>query len=133
MPTIIRKSFPVIFESRREILQTINWHIRSGVWCPPTDVYETDENFVVRMEIAGMREEDFEVAMNNTLLTISGVRPGSNERCAYHQMEIGFGRFDIAVEVPVAVNGDTSTAEYRDGFLTITLPKANPKQQEAES
>lgn len=133
MPTIIRKSFPVIYESRREILHTINWQVRSGVWCPPTDVYETEENFVVRIEIAGMREDDFEVAMENEVLLISGVRPGSSERCAYHQMEIGFGRFDIAVEVTVPVDIESSVAEYKDGFLMINLRKATPKDIREES
>ena len=133
MPTIIRKSFPVIFETRREILHTVNWQVRSGVWCPPTDVYETAENFVVRIEIAGMREEDFEVAMENEVLTISGVRPGSSERCAYHQMEIGFGRFDITVEIPMPVDIESSVAEYKDGFLMVSLHKSTPKDIKAGS
>jgi HSP20 family protein len=133
MPTIIRKSFPVLFETRREILHSVNWQVRSGVWCPPTDVYETGENFVVRIEIAGMREEDFDVAMENGVLTISGVRPGSSERCAYHQMEIGFGRFDITVEIPVPVEIESSVAEYKDGFLMINLCKATPKDIKVES
>ncbi len=133
MPTIIRKSFPVIFESRREILHTSNWQVRSGVWCPPTDVYETEENFVVRIEIAGMREEDFEVAMENGVLSISGVRPGMSERCAYHQMEIGFGRFDIAVEIIVPIDIESSVVEYKDGFLTVNLRKATPKDVRVES
>lgn len=133
MPTIIRKSFPVIFESRREILQTVNWQVRSGVWCPPTDVYETAENFVVRIEIAGMREEDFEVAIENRVLTVSGVRPGSSERCAYHQMEIGFGRFDIMVDIPVTIDIESSVAEYKDGFLMVNLHKSTPKEIKVES
>jgi len=133
MPMIIRKTFPVIFESRREILQSTNWQVRSSVWTPPTDVYETEESFVVRLEIAGMREEDFEVALADGLLTISGIRPDLNERRAYHQMEIWFGRFEIAIEVPVVVDRDTSVAEYKDGFLMVNLRKSTPKQIRVES
>lgn len=128
MPTIIRKSFPAIFETRREILHAINWRVRSSVWSPPTDVYETEEGFVVRLEIAGMREEDFEVAMEASLLTVSGVRPDINERRAFHQMEIWFGRFEIAIEIPVPIDVEASLAEYRDGFLMINLPRLDSKQ-----
>ena len=128
MPTVIRKSYPAIFESRREILYSINWHVRSSVWSPPTDVYETGDGFVVRIEIAGMREEDFEVALEDGGLTVSGVRPDTNERRAFHQMEIWFGRFEIAIEIPVPVDVEASVAEYRDGFLVITLPRPDTKQ-----
>lgn len=132
MPTIVRKSFPVILETRREILRTIPWHVRSNMWRPPTDVYETEENFVVRAEIAGMRDNDFQVALDNNILMISGSRPDLNERRAYHQMEIWFGKFEIAVEIPVLIDVDNSVAEYKDGFLMVNLPKAKPKQNMVE-
>lgn len=133
MPTIIRKSFPEIIESRREIQRSINWRVRSSVWTPPTDVYETEQKFIVRVELAGMREEDFEVALDEGLLTISGIRPDSNERRAYHQMEIWFGKFEVIIDVPVPVNIDASTAEYKDGFLVVMLHKASSQQIKVES
>ena len=130
MPTIIRKSIHPVIETRREILHAMRWHVRSNIWSPPTDVYETDENFVVKVEIAGMRDEDFDVAFENSVLTISGNRPDRNERRAYHQMEIRFGKFEIAVEIPVKVNIEKATAGYQDGFLVIMLPKVNSSQDE---
>jgi HSP20 family protein len=132
MPAIVRKSFPNIVESRREILQTISWQVRSSVWSPPTDVYETEQQFVVRVEIAGMRDDNFEVAVENNVLRIAGQRPDHNERRAYHQMEIWFGSFEIAVELPVPVDVERSQAEYKDGFLMITLPKSQSKQIKVE-
>ena len=132
MPTIVRRSLPAIVETRREIFHAISWQVRSSVWSPPTDMYETQANFVVRLEIAGMREEDFEVAVENNVLIISGHRPDLNERRAYHQMEIRFGRFEIAVDIPVPVEIESSVAEYKDGFLLIQLPKASPKHIEVE-
>lgn len=128
MPAIIRKNLPAVFESRREILHAIRWQVRSSVWSPPTDVYETEENFVVRVELAGMHDEDFVLTIENHILFISGIRPDFGGRRAYHQMEILSGRFEIEVEIPVPVDVDSSTAEYKDGFLTINLPKAQPKQ-----
>jgi HSP20 family protein len=123
MPTIVRKSVSAITETRREILHSVSWHVRSNVWSPPTDVYETEEKYVIKVEIAGMRDDDFEVAFENQILMIAGYRSDLNERRAYHQMEIRFGRFEIAVEVPIIVDMEKATAEYRDGFLTIVLPK----------
>jgi HSP20 family protein len=130
MPTIVRKSVSAITETRREILHTVSWHVRSSVWSPPTDVYETEENYVIKVEIAGMRDEDFDVAFEENILMISGFRSDLNERRAYHQMEIRFGRFELAVEIPVTVNMEKATAEYKDGFLTIMLPKSEVKQKE---
>ncbi len=130
MPTIVRKSVSAIAETRREILHSVSWHVRSSVWSPPTDVYETEEKYVIKVEIAGMRDDDFEVAFENGVLMIAGYRSDLNERRAYHQMEIRFGRFEIAVEIPVSVDMEKATAEYRDGFLTIVLPKSNAKQDE---
>jgi HSP20 family protein len=129
MPTIVRRSSSVVTETRREILHAISWHVRS-TWRPPTDVYETEDNCVIKMEIAGMRDDDFEVAFENNILMISGIRPDLNERRAYHQMEIRFGKFEIAVEIPVMVNIEKATAGYQDGFLVIVLPKQNSNQGE---
>jgi HSP20 family protein len=130
MPTIVRKSVSAITETRREILHSISWHVRSSVWSPPTDVYETEEKYVIKIEIAGMRDDDFEVAFENQILMIAGYRSDLNERRAYHQMEIRFGRFELAVEIPISVDMEKATAEYRDGFLTIVLPKSNARQDE---
>lgn len=132
MPTIVRKSFPAILEARREIFHTISWQVRSSVWTPPTDLYETEDGFVVKVEIAGMREEDFEVAIENNFLMISGNRSDLNERRAYHQMEIRSGKFEIAIKMPAPINVEKAIAEYKDGFLMINLPRANAKPIEVD-
>ena len=132
MPTIVRKSVATVTETRREVLHAISWHVRSSFWSPPTDVYETEGNCVVKVEVAGMRDEDFEVAFENNVLTISGIRLDLNERRAYHQMEIRFGKFEIAIGLPVPVDVEKAVAEYKDGFLVIVLPKADAKHNEVE-
>lgn len=123
MPTIVRKSRPFVVETRREIFNSVTWHVRSNTWRPPTDVYETEENVVVKMEVAGIRDEDLEVTVQENLLLIGGSRSDSTERKAYHQMEIPFGKFSVVIDLPVRVNTENATAEYKDGFLTIQLPK----------
>ena len=130
MPMIVRKSVSTFTETRREILHAVGWNVRSGIWSPPTDVYETDEGCMIKVEVAGMRDEDFEVALENNILRITGSRPDHNERRAYHQMEIRFGKFEVAVEIPVVVDMERATAQYKDGFLVIILPKISSKQTE---
>jgi len=132
MPTVIRKSSETFMDFRRDMLHAVSWQIRPNVWSPPTDAYETEDAFIVRMEIAGMREEDFEVTLENDTLLIMGARSDSPERRAYHQMEIRFGKFATAVGLPGPVNIDESLAEYKDGFLTISLPKSKPNQIKVE-
>ena len=132
MPTVIRKTSETLTDFRREILQAVSWQVRSNIWSPPTDAYETEEAYIVRMEIAGMREEDFEVTLENDTLLIMGSRSEQPERRAYHQMEIRFGKFATAVGLPGPINVDEAQAEYKDGFLTIILPKAKPNHIKVE-
>ena len=132
MPTIVRKSSTTLLETRREILHAVSWQVRSSIWSPPTDVYETEKAYVVRVEIAGMREDDFEVLLENDTLLISGSRPDLTERRAYQQMEIRFGKFSTALTLPGSVNIEQARAEYKDGFLTVVLPKATPNQIKVE-
>jgi len=123
MPAIVLKSIPTVVQTRREILHAISWQVRSNSWSPPTDVYETEDGFIVKVEIAGMREEDFEVVIEGSILRVNGNRPDLSERRAFHQMEIRFGKFEIAVEFPSPFESEESMAEYRDGFLIVNLPK----------
>jgi len=123
MPTIIRKSTETLVDSRRDMLRIISWQVRPDVWSPPTDEYETEDAYIVRVEIAGVREDDFEVIIENDALYISGKRHDKSGPRAFHQMEIRFGKFTTAVHLPGPVNADNATAEYENGLLTVNLPK----------
>jgi HSP20 family protein len=96
-------------------------------WKPPTDVFEAQEEIVVKVEIPGMREDDFQVVYADDILTISGVRmaPESSPQRIYQQMEICYGDFISQVYVPWAIDADGIKAHYEAGFLTITLPRLN--------
>jgi HSP20 family protein len=109
-------------------LRAIGWQvgIHSYAWSPPTDVYETDASFVVRVEVAGMNEADFTVDIEENNLIIRGMRAEVPERRAYHQMEIRFGEFSTAVELPAGLDTTKAEADYRDGFLTVILPRLKP-------
>lgn len=101
--------------------------IRTAAWRPPTDVYETEETVIVRVEIAGMCDDDFTIELDGRYLSIRGTRPDAAERRAYHQMEIRFGEFCSEVELPVQVISEQVQAVYDNGFLRVTLPKARPR------
>lgn len=97
----------------------------TSVWQPPTDVYELDGTVIVVVEIAGMRDSDFNVMLQGQQLFISGTRERqSRPNCAYHQLEIRFGEFRAEVSLPWPVVRDQVTATYRDGFLRVELPRA---------
>jgi HSP20 family protein len=99
---------------------------RSPLWRPPTDVYETEDSIVVRVEIAGVREEDFTIQLDGRILSIRGLRPDNSARRAYHQMEIRFGEFNIELELVAVVSVNEVQAVYNNGFLLVTLPKSRP-------
>lgn len=102
---------------------------RSGrVWVPPTDVYETEDQIVVLVEIAGVRQSDFAVSLVERRLTVTGVRIDRGmARRAYYQMEVQFGEFRVELDLPLAVDENAVTAEYSEGFLRILLPKKRPQ------
>ena len=126
MTTLVIKSSPHI--DRKTTLQAMSWNvgISSYAWSPPTDVYEMDASFVVRIEAAGMSEADFSIEVDGRILNVSGVRIDVQERRAYLQMEIRFGEFNSSVELPPGVDTQHAEANYDDGFLTIVFPKIRP-------
>lgn len=102
--------------------------VRSHIWRPPTDVFETEQAVIVRVEIAGMREDDFSISLSGDQLTVRGNRPDIQERRAYQQMEIFFGEFNVEVNLPAPILADNVVAEYQDGFLRLMFPKDKPKK-----
>lgn len=118
------------FDKRVNALQALGFRVNlhSYAWSPPTDVYETDVSIVVRVEVAGMRDDDFSIQVENNTLIISGVRIDAQERRAYQQMEIRFGEFSTGVELPPGVDTNKADAQYKDGFLTVILPKLKPAE-----
>ncbi|HKJ28397.1 MAG TPA: Hsp20/alpha crystallin family protein [Anaerolineales bacterium] len=100
-----------------------NWSLNAHLWQPPTDMYETESSVVVVVEIAGMKESEFVISLEKRTLVISGERGHHSVNGAYHQLEILSGEFISLVELPAPVQYDKVSADYADGFLTITLPK----------
>jgi HSP20 family protein len=106
------------------------WHLvrKSHAWRPPTDVLETDEAYVVVVEVAGMRGAEFFVTYNQRVLSIRGTRADASPRKAYHQMEIAYGEFETEVQITVPIEASRIEATYNDGFLQVMLPKAKSRE-----
>jgi len=104
-------------------------------WTPTLDVYEEKDHFTVKAELPGMKKEAIEVSMHDGSLSISGERKSEtkHEDGEVYRAERFFGRFQRTVSLPAPVAADKVKAQYKDGILTITLPKteeAKPKRIE---
>jgi HSP20 family protein len=98
--------------------------VASPKWRPKTDVYETDEEMVVYMDIAGMRSDDFRVDLVDGVLTIAGERvPRREGKRHYHAMEVQVGPFERRLRLPVTVDPASIRANYEHGFLEVRLKK----------
>lgn len=98
--------------------------LSEGKWRPPADVYEREGQWVIKVELPGLRQKDITVALEGHTLRVRGVRRHLQESCVtYHQMEINYGDFERSFALPHAVPEGSVSAEYRDGFLYIAIPR----------
>lgn len=100
--------------------------VRSG-WMPSVDVKETDQALTFYVEVPGMRQEDIEVELVGDVLTIRGKREFAEEeqRDNFVRIERSYGSFQRSFTIGVPVKADEIDAVYRDGVLTVTVPKAD--------
>jgi HSP20 family protein len=101
-------------------------------WSPALDLYQTNDNVVVLVELPGLRKEDIEISLHDGALTIAGERKiESASDQEIERSERYIGKFRRSIALPTRIDAGKVTASYRDGILTITLPKAEeakPKQ-----
>ena len=103
-----------------------------GVWRPPTDVFECNTAFVIRMEISGLRRTDdgfvegVEIVINDDMLLIRGNRKEHcpHEKFNFYQMEIHYGPFECRIRLHAPFDRDNIRAQYTEGFLEVVIPKA---------
>lgn len=93
-------------------------------WAPAIDFYEDKDNFVVKAEVPGMKKEDIEISLQEGILTLSGERTREAKCDGDCRSERFFGKFVRSVALPKTVVAEKTTASYKDGILTVTLPKA---------
>jgi len=95
------------------------------VWAPAVDMYETKEAIVVAAEVPGLNEKDIHLSIVGDVLSVRGERQWNQEvkQENYYRGERWYGKFERSLPLPMPVQADKVTAKYRDGVLTITLPK----------
>jgi HSP20 family protein len=105
---------------------------REGKWQPVADVYETDEAWVIKLELAGVGKEDFSLFANKGILTIRGTRRDEFEGKwrTYHQAEINYNEFERSFPLPQGTDEEAIRALYKDGLLVITISKLPPSSAE---
>ena len=101
-------------------------------WTPALDLYQNNDNVVAIVELPGMRKEDIEISLQDGMLIISGERKGeSAESEKATRTERFTGKFRRSITLPTRIDANKVSANYKDGILTVTLPKAEeakPKQ-----
>lgn len=98
-----------------------------NTWRPPIDVYETDDNIMVKMDISGVKTDDINITFKDNVLAICGKRLGNPIHCktCFYQVEIRYGFFEREIVVPKPIVENNVQAKYSDGYLIIVLPKAD--------
>jgi len=101
-------------------------------WAPPVDIYETEDAIVLKAELPGVEPKDVEVRVEDNNLYLKGERKFEKEvkEQNYHRVERSYGSFARSFSLPNSIDSDKVKAEYKDGLLTLTMPKreeAKPK------
>lgn len=98
----------------------------AGAFSPALDIEERDDAFVLHVELPGVSPDEVEVSLEDDVLVISGERRFYDEKSSdnFRRVERRFGRFYRAVRLPERIDADRVTATYKDGVLTVTVPKA---------
>ena len=113
--------------SRTAAYLSLSTPMEQNSWTPNTDVYETPQHLIVKMELAGIRKDDLEITLHDRLLAVRGYRkdtcPHRRGRCSFRQMEIDYGYFERRIIVPALVDAASAQAHFHNGILHIELPK----------
>jgi HSP20 family protein len=106
-------------------------------WTPAVDIAEHDDEYLVKVELPGVNKDEVKLTLENNILTIRGEKKQEKEtkKENYHRVERSYGSFQRSFTLPAAVKADKIDASYKDGILTVSLPKAEeakPKQIEVK-
>lgn len=128
----------------------LEYHTRTGLtlsqsqptgsdprWIPNTDIYDSEDGskIYVVMELAGIKADGLEIHLKGRVLTVRGERPDASrkKKHEFQQMEIDYGHFERRIRVASHVEAKFASASYSNGFLLITLPKAQPEKPKADA
>ncbi len=106
-------------------------------WVPPVDIKETEQELILKADVPDLKFEDIHVNLENGALTIRGERKfeAKEDKGGWHRIERSYGTFERVFDLPDTINPEAVKADYKNGVLTVTLPKkevAKPKQIKVE-
>jgi len=112
------------------LYRMLDSELTNGRWLPAVDVYETDDAYVVKAELPGMKKEDITIDVKDGILTVRGERCSETEvkEKRYHRKERVFGSFQRSFSLPEGVASENITAEFKNGILTVSIPRPEEKK-----
>jgi HSP20 family protein len=115
----MERMFDRFLEPRWGVLEAV------GEWTPRLDFSETKDAYVVKLEVPGVEQKEINVSLQDGLLTVKGERTRETEAKdeKFHRLERAWGAFTRTLRLPGPVDGEKTTATFKDGLLTVTLPK----------
>ncbi len=131
-------NFPANFRNFEDAITRLLSEPRGArPWSPSVDIYETENELVLKADLPDVKLEDIEVRVENDTLTLKGERKFQKDESVkgYHRIERSYGSFTRSFTVPATVDAEKVAAELKNGVLTVTLPKkeaAKPRQVKIE-
>jgi HSP20 family protein len=134
--SLLRNEIDRLFDSPLNALSSDSQQFLSG-WAPAVDLHEDRDHLVLRAELPGMKKENIDISLHGDVLTLSGERKEEKEyeKAETYRSERFLGKFQRTFTLPVTVDANKGQASYKDGILTVHLPKsdeAKPKQIEVK-
>jgi HSP20 family protein len=131
------EDFPTGLRVFQDSLSRLLSEPTSRPWSPPVDIYETENELVLKADVPEVDPKHVAIQMENGTLTLKGERRFDEQRNGrgFHRIERGYGSFVRAFSLPDTVDPDKVKADYKSGVLTVTLPKkevAKPKTVNVE-
>jgi HSP20 family protein len=107
--------------------------LSSAIWSPAVDIYETEDEVVVKAELPEVNQKDIDIQIENNTLILRGERKFNKEtkKENFHRIERAYGAFSRSFTLPSSINQEKISADYKDGILKISMPKreeTKPKQ-----
>ncbi|MCI5131368.1 MAG: Hsp20/alpha crystallin family protein [Candidatus Electrothrix sp. EH2] len=121
--------------ARRKTTTDESGSVETGDWAPVVDILETDNDFVLKVELPGVEKDDVHVSIDNRILTIKGEKKNTDKDKKLHRTECRYGTFIRNFTLPRDVDVDKVEAACKNGVLSLTLAKmeqAKPKQIEVK-
>lgn len=105
------------------------------LWCPAADVYRTEDGWIVKVDLAGIRPADIEIRLDDRVLRISGSRRDGTcgEGISHYQLEITYSRFEKMIQFPRSIDHATVERDYHDGLLILRLREEDETMSRARA